>query len=95
MAYPCQATEKFWTGFYGLSDSQKESVRRAWTIFKQDPFDARLQSPTHLFSEGKSRGRQTGLKKAGEIRIIADAFSLFPFFRIYLEKLFKLVTRPQ
>ena len=29
-------------GFYGLSDSQKESVRRAWTIFKQAPFDARL-----------------------------------------------------
>ena len=42
MAYRYQATEKFWTGFYGLSDSQKESVRRAWTIFKQDPFDARL-----------------------------------------------------
>ena len=42
MAYRYQATEKFWSGFYGLSDSQKESVRRAWTIFKQDPFDARL-----------------------------------------------------
>jgi hypothetical protein len=42
MAHRYQATEKFWTGFYGLSDSQKESVRRAWTIFKQDPFDACL-----------------------------------------------------
>jgi hypothetical protein len=42
MAYLYQATEKFWTGFYDLGDSQKESVRRAWKIFKQDPFDRRL-----------------------------------------------------
>jgi hypothetical protein len=37
MEYRYQATEKFWSGFYGLSDSQKEGVRRTWTIFKQDP----------------------------------------------------------
>jgi hypothetical protein len=33
MAYRYEATEKFWAGFYALSDSQKESVRRAWKIF--------------------------------------------------------------
>jgi len=30
--------------FYALSPSQKDSTRRAWTIFKEDPFDARLHS---------------------------------------------------
>jgi len=42
MPYRYEATEKFWAGFYGLSDSQRESVRRVWKIFRQDPFDARL-----------------------------------------------------
>ena len=42
MAYRYEATEKFWAGFYALGDSQKESVRQAWKLFKQDPFDPRL-----------------------------------------------------
>jgi hypothetical protein len=42
MAYRYEATERFWADFYALSDSQKESVRRAWKIFRQNPFDARL-----------------------------------------------------
>jgi hypothetical protein len=42
MPYRYEATEKFWAGFYGLRDSQKESVRRVWKIFRQDPFDGRL-----------------------------------------------------
>jgi len=46
MAYRYEATEKFWAGFYALSDSQKESVRRAWKIFKQDPFGMRAWAPT-------------------------------------------------
>jgi len=39
-----KATEAFWESFYDLSTGQKESVRRAWQIFKQDPFDARLRA---------------------------------------------------
>ena len=42
MAYRYEATEKFWAGFYDLKDSQKESIRRVWKLFRQDPFDARL-----------------------------------------------------
>jgi hypothetical protein len=42
MPYRYEATEKFWAVFYRLGDSQKESVRRIWKIFRQDPFDARL-----------------------------------------------------
>ena len=42
MSYRYQATERFWHNFYGLSPAQKDSARRAWQIFKQDPFDPRL-----------------------------------------------------
>lgn len=44
MNYRYQATERFWTSFYRLSHQQKESVRKAWSIFKEDPFDARLRT---------------------------------------------------
>ena len=39
-----RATEAFWESFYDLSPEQKESVRRAWQIFKADPFDPRLRA---------------------------------------------------
>jgi len=39
-----EAVENFWEKFYDLSDEQKESVRRAWLIFKQNPFDPRLKA---------------------------------------------------
>jgi len=38
------ATKTFWKNFYELSSSQKESTRRVWQIFKQDPFDSRLRT---------------------------------------------------
>ena len=34
--------KRFWTSVYGLSPAQKEAARRAWTIFKENPFDPRL-----------------------------------------------------
>ncbi len=43
MRYRYLATETFWVSFYGLNARQKEAARRAWGIFKQDPFDARLR----------------------------------------------------
>ncbi len=43
MSYQFNATKTFWENFYALSPSQKESTRRAWEIFKTDPFDARLR----------------------------------------------------
>ena len=39
-----RASETFWKHFYDLNASQKESVRRAWKIFREDPFDSRLRA---------------------------------------------------
>lgn len=39
-----RASETFWKHFYELSSGQKESVRRAWTIFRENPFDPRLRT---------------------------------------------------
>ena len=44
MKYRYRAVERFWTSFYRLSPAQKESARRAWQIFKADPFDPRLRT---------------------------------------------------
>lgn len=44
MKYRFRATEKFWTRFYRLSPDQKSSCRKAWQIFKENPFDPRLRS---------------------------------------------------
>lgn len=37
-----RATRQFWESFYALPASEKESTRRAWKIFKENPFDPRL-----------------------------------------------------
>ena len=44
MKYRYRAVEKFWTSFYRLNPAQKESTRKAWKIFKEDPFDPRLRT---------------------------------------------------
>jgi hypothetical protein len=44
MKYRYRAVERFWTSFYRLSPNQKESARRAWNIFKENPFDPRLRT---------------------------------------------------
>ena len=44
MSYQYRAVEKFWRNFYKLSPAQKESVRRAWQIFKRDPFHLSFRS---------------------------------------------------
>ena len=43
MKYRFKPTQRFWESFYALSPSQKESTRRAWRIFKENPFDPRLR----------------------------------------------------
>ncbi len=42
MNYRFIATETFWESFYRLQPLQKDSARRAWRIFKVNPFDPRL-----------------------------------------------------
>jgi mRNA-degrading endonuclease YafQ of YafQ-DinJ toxin-antitoxin module len=53
--YKFKASEQFWKNFHQLSSAEKASVRYAWEIFKEDPFDPRLK--THkihrLSSEAK------------------------------------------
>ena len=44
MSYRYRAVEPFWTHFYQLSDAQKDTARRAWKIFKENPFDPRLRT---------------------------------------------------
>ena len=44
MKYRFKPTEQFRESFYDLSPGQKESTRRAWKIFKENPFDPRLQA---------------------------------------------------
>ena len=44
MKYRFRATQRFWESFYALSPSLKDSTRRAWKIFKENPFDPRLRS---------------------------------------------------
>ena len=44
MSYRYRAAERFWTNFYRLGSAQKQSARNAWKIFKEDPFDPRLNT---------------------------------------------------
>ena len=44
MSYRYRVVEPFWTHFYRLGDAQKEAARRAWKIFKENPFDPRLRT---------------------------------------------------
>ena len=43
MKYRFEPTQRFWESFYALSSDQKESTRRAWKIFQENPFDPRLR----------------------------------------------------
>lgn len=57
MKYRYRAVEKFWRNFYALRPEQKESVRRAWQIFKRDPFHPSLGS--HEIRELSARAKHT------------------------------------
>jgi mRNA-degrading endonuclease YafQ of YafQ-DinJ toxin-antitoxin module len=52
-----KVVENFWENFYDLRPEQKESVRRAWDIFRVDPFDPRLR--THRIHKLSARFRTT------------------------------------
>ena len=57
MNYAFKVVPTFWKKFHALSAPQKESVRRAWKIFKLDPFDARLR--THKIHSLSAEYRRT------------------------------------
>jgi hypothetical protein len=43
VSYRYKPTRRFWESFYALSSSQKDAARRAWKIFRENPFDSRLR----------------------------------------------------
>lgn len=57
MNYRFRAVEKYWRNFHGLAPSQKASVRRAWRVFKADPFHPSLG--THEIHRLSARARHT------------------------------------
>ena len=44
MKYRYEATQRFWEKLKALPPKQRESIDRAWKIFKENPFDPRLRS---------------------------------------------------
>ena len=43
MKYNFRASQTFWAAFYRLPDGQKDSVRKVWQVFKNDPFAPALR----------------------------------------------------
>ena len=53
MAYRYRATPQFWRSYAKLNEHQQTSARRAWLIFKENPFDPRLR--THKIASLSAR----------------------------------------
>ena len=70
MSYRYEATETFWENFYNLSSKQKESARRAWAIFKQDPFDPRLRTHKIHRLSGLMRRTVYAVEVEGDLRVV-------------------------
>ena len=70
MSYRYKAAETFWESFYALSPMQKESVRSAWQIFKDNPFDARLRP--HKIHSLSARYKKTIYSAVieGDLRVV-------------------------
>ena len=65
-----KGSETFWRHFYNLIPSQKASARRAWAIFKNDPFDSRLR--THKIHKLSAAFGQTvfAVELENDLRVI-------------------------
>jgi mRNA-degrading endonuclease YafQ of YafQ-DinJ toxin-antitoxin module len=70
MTYHYKPTPRFWKSFYALPASQKQSTRRAWAIFKQNPFDPRLR--THKIHRLSAEYGQTiyAVEIEGDLRVV-------------------------
>ena len=70
MKYRFKPTENFWESFYDLPSRQKESTRRAWKIFKQNPFDPRLR-PHKIHRLSAHYGRTIhAVDVEGDLRVV-------------------------
>lgn len=65
-----RATEKLWKSFYSLPAPQKESVREAWSVFKDDPFHPSLG--THEIHALSARAKHTiySVVIEGDLRVL-------------------------
>jgi len=65
-----RAVERFWTSFYRLPPAQKESARKTWKIFKEDPFDPRLR--THKIQRLSANYGRTiyAIEIEGDLRLL-------------------------
>ena len=70
MKYRYRAVERFWTSFYRLPSAQKESARKTWKIFKEDPFDPRLR--THKIQRLSANYGRTiyAIEIEGDLRLL-------------------------
>ena len=70
MSYEYKVVPSFWKKFYALPPAQKESVRKAWKIFKVDPFDPRLG--THKIHSLSAEYRRTiyAVEIEGDLRAV-------------------------
>ena len=70
MRYKFKPTERFWESFYDLDPSQKDSTRRTWKIFKENPFDQRLR--THKIHLLSAHYRRTiyAVEVEGDLRVV-------------------------
>jgi mRNA-degrading endonuclease YafQ of YafQ-DinJ toxin-antitoxin module len=66
-----KASETFWRNFYLLNSQQKESTRKAWAIFKANPFDPRLRAhKIHRLSAALG-GTVYAVKIEADLRVVS------------------------
>ena len=70
MSFRYKATQRYWEKFYALPPGQKESARRAWKIFKENPFDPRLR-PHKIHKLSALFGRTIhAVEVEGDLRVV-------------------------
>ena len=74
MSYEYKAAERYWENFYELPNSQKEAVRRAWRVFRKDPFHPSLGTSlgTHKIHRLSAVAKETvySVVVEGDLRVL-------------------------
>lgn len=70
MKFRFKPTQRFWESFYALPARQKYSTRKAWQIFKENPFDPRLR-PHKIHKLSAHFGRTIhAVEIEGDLRVV-------------------------
>jgi hypothetical protein len=70
MNYEFRVLKQFWDSFYALPNAQKDSVRRAWKIFKANPFDPRLGVHKIRMLSAKYKRTIFSVVVEGDLRVV-------------------------